>query len=407
MEDSEQDLPKNAKKFTKKKYGREKDEREHQLSSHSAAKRKRRKARVVSRFFHKQPSNSASKTNKKKKTKSGIVGEDVNLVSGDGICSVFDNSKKKKRINDNNLCGDWCGKRRRTERPRRRKTAEVTVVKTESNLSDAPSLDDVLSQFIYQGICINDETKTMEKNENENEDEDENKAFLEDSLPPIYGSLGEEEVEKSCLKIARESSLQQVEVRNVSPYFMNGCKASKVKAKRRKVSPYFKKAVTPDNGCCDYQKFDEAYERKSLDNAWKPPRSEHGLLQEDHYHDPWRVLVICMLLNRTSGTQARRVISELFTLCPDAKTATEVDPEDIEKIIQTLGLQKKRAMMIQRFSQEYLWEEWTHVTQLHGVGKYAADAYAIFCTGKWDRVRPTDHMLNYYWDFLHSIKSSL
>ncbi|KAF7807617.1 methyl-CpG-binding domain protein 4-like protein [Senna tora] len=58
--------------------------------------------------------------------------------------------------------------------------------------------------------------------------------------------------------------------------------------------------------------------------------------------------------------------------------------------------------MLQRFSREYLDQRWTHVTQLHGVGKYAADAYAIFCTGKWDRVRPTDHMLNYYWEFLCS-----
>ncbi|KAJ0048780.1 hypothetical protein Pint_16803 [Pistacia integerrima] len=94
-------------------------------------------------------------------------------------------------------------------------------------------------------------------------EKDEDKACLDDSLPPIYGSLGEEEVEKSCLKIASESSLQQVEVRKVSPYFMNGCKASKLKAKRIKVSPYFKKAITPDNGYCDYHKFDEAYERKS------------------------------------------------------------------------------------------------------------------------------------------------
>ncbi|KAJ0048346.1 hypothetical protein Pint_16806 [Pistacia integerrima] len=86
---------------------------------------------------------------------------------------------------------------------------------------------------------------------------------------------------------------------------------------------------------------------------------------------------------------------ELFTLWPNAKTATKVDPEEMKKIIQTLGLQKKRAMMIQRFSQEYLGEGWTHVTQLHGVGKYAADAYAIFCTEKWERVRPTDHMLKY------------
>lgn len=32
--------------------------------------------------------------------------------------------------------------------------------------------------------------------------------------------------------------------------------------------------------------------------------------------------------------------------------------------------------------------------------RYAADAYAIFCTGKWDQVRPNDHMLNHYWKFL-------
>ena len=67
--------------------------------------------------------------------------------------------------------------------------------------------------------------------------------------------------------------------------------------------------------------------------------------------------------------QARRVISDLFTLCPDAKAATKVVTEEIEKIIQTLGLQRKRAVMIQRFSQEYMGESWTHVTQLHGVGK--------------------------------------
>lgn len=34
------------------------------------------------------------------------------------------------------------------------------------------------------------------------------------------------------------------------------------------------------------------------------------------------------------------------------------------------------------------------------IHRYAADAYAIFCNGNWDRVRPDDHMLNYYWEFL-------
>ncbi|CAN1160106.1 Methyl-CpG-binding domain protein 4-like protein, partial [Linum perenne] len=52
-----------------------------------------------------------------------------------------------------------------------------------------------------------------------------------------------------------------------------------------------------------FDKFNEAYRRKGPDNVWKPPRSVHGLLQEDHAHDPWRVLVICMLLNLTTGRQ--------------------------------------------------------------------------------------------------------
>ncbi|TXG51799.1 hypothetical protein EZV62_024323 [Acer yangbiense] len=170
------------------------------------------------------------------------------------------------------------------------------------------------------------------------------------------------------------------------------------------------------------QKRDKAYLRKTPDNTWIPPPSglDIPLLQENQVHDPWRVLVICMLLNITSGKQlqwvtipkamgscsagfmARRVIMKLFRLCPDAKTATEVPTEEIEKVIQTLGLQKKRSMMIQRMSQEYLSEDWTHVTQLHGIGKYAADAYAIFCTGNWEQVHPKDHKLTKYWDLLKS-----
>ncbi|KAL9670285.1 hypothetical protein QQ045_007836 [Rhodiola kirilowii] len=84
--------------------------------------------------------------------------------------------------------------------------------------------------------------------------------------------------------------------------------------------------------------------------------------------------------------RAGRVIPNFFNLCPNAETATKVATDDIEKVIQSLGLQKKRALMIQPTSTEYLEDTWTHVTQLHGVGKYAADAYAIFCTDKWEQV---------------------
>ncbi|XP_011075305.1 uncharacterized protein LOC105159804 [Sesamum indicum] len=200
---------------------------------------------------------------------------------------------------------------------------------------------------------------------------------------------------------------KKLQVRKISPYFCStqqeeenentvslGPTKSEIQARKTKR----KKAHTPVLTAA--QKRDEAYERKTPDNTWKPPRSPFNLLQEDHAFDPWRVLVICMLLNQTTGLQAGRVLSNFFQLCPNAKTAMEVASEDIEEVIRSLGLHKKRAVGIQRFSEEYLGESWTHVTDLTGVGKYAADAYAIFCTGKWERVRPVDHMLVKYWEFL-------
>ncbi|KAJ0969777.1 hypothetical protein J5N97_022654 [Dioscorea zingiberensis] len=153
------------------------------------------------------------------------------------------------------------------------------------------------------------------------------------------------------------------------------------------------------------EKMSNAYKRVGANNSWVPPRSSYNLLQENHYFDPWRVLIICMLLNKTGGKQVRKVLRKLFCICPDAKSmAWDVDEEEIEEAITTLGLQKTRAKKMKRFSQEYLEHDWTHVTQLHGVGKYAADAYAIFCVGKPEEVIPHDHMLVPYWKFVCSMR---
>ena len=74
----------------------------------------------------------------------------------------------------------------------------------------------------------------------------------------------------------------------------------------RVVSPYFpineEDAQKPVRAMY-FNKLNVAYKRKTPNNNWKPPPSRFHLLQEDHYHDPWRVMVICMLLNCTSGVQ--------------------------------------------------------------------------------------------------------
>ncbi|KAL0654887.1 hypothetical protein Bca4012_075471 [Brassica carinata] len=210
------------------------------------------------------------------------------------------------------------------------------------------------------------------------------------------------------------SSTRKAKVQRVSPYLQASTRktCSKAQPKVRKVSPYFQGSTVPNQprdmrqyfkvvkvsryfhglsaqvnesqkeiprrvrktplvspSLSQSQKTDEAYLRKTPDNTWVPPPSPCNLLQEDHWHDPWRVLVICMLLNKTSGAQTRGVISDLFALCPNAKTATKVEEKEIETLIKPLGLQNKRSKMIKRFSLEYLQESWTHVTQLHGVGK--------------------------------------
>ncbi|KAL0363803.1 UNVERIFIED_CONTAM: Methyl-CpG-binding domain protein 4-like protein [Sesamum angustifolium] len=214
----------------------------------------------------------------------------------------------------------------------------------------------------------------------------------EDKVTPKEGKTGSKKLQ--VRKISPYFCSTQQEEENENTVSLGGPTKSKVQTRKTKR----KKAHTPVLTAA--QKRDEAYERKTPDNTWKPPRSPFNLLQEDHAFDPWRVLVICMLLNQTTGRQAGRVLSNFFQLCPNAKTAMEVALEDIEEVIRSLGLHKKRAVGIQRFSEEYLSESWTHVTDLTGVGKYAADAYAIFCTGKWERVRPVDHMLVKYWEFL-------
>lgn len=149
------------------------------------------------------------------------------------------------------------------------------------------------------------------------------------------------------------------------------------------------------------EKMMDVYKRVTVNNSWVPsPSSPFALLQERHCFDPWRVLIICMLLNITTGNQVKGVLDNLFLKCPTAESVMEVEEEELEQMLRPLGLQKKRARAIKVFSHQYLGNEWTHVTQLHGVGKYAADAYAIFCGGKAEEVIPQDNKLVDYWKFV-------
>ncbi|KAL0050061.1 hypothetical protein WJX82_003674 [Trebouxia sp. C0006] len=138
---------------------------------------------------------------------------------------------------------------------------------------------------------------------------------------------------------------------------------------------------------------------------WHPPASPYGLIEEYLYQDPWKLLVACMLLNVTSGLQVRKVIWRLFDIWPTAEAAAGATDDTlviVEKLIQPLGLFRKRTIAIKRFSQEYLEAEWLDPIELHGIGQYASDAYFMFCRGNWQDVDPSDKDLLRYQQWLHS-----
>ena len=69
-------------------------------------------------------------------------------------------------------------------------------------------------------------------------------------------------------------------------------------------------------------------------------------------------------------------------------------------IIQPLGLFRKRAQILIRFSQEYLEKMWHYPCELYGIGKYGNDSFRIFCLGEYQDVLPDDHKLNLYHSWL-------
>ena len=94
------------------------------------------------------------------------------------------------------------------------------------------------------------------------------------------------------------------------------------------------------------------------------------------------------------------MLPELFSKYPDAATMSVANASDLEEIIRSLGMSRKRASTLIKFSAQFLEGNWKTAKDLHGCGKYADDAYRIFVIGDWRHVEPKDHALNLYHDWL-------
>ena len=158
--------------------------------------------------------------------------------------------------------------------------------------------------------------------------------------------------------------------------------------------------------------------------------SPYGLIEELFADHPWKLLVCCLLLNLTTRKQLDPVLYHFFETfpTPESLLGCENNQNKILRIIAPLGLQSRRTQTLLRFSKEFL--EWRRLKQkqlpfaepkenkeeeqmsleksrsvrdLHGVGRYAQQAYDIFCLrkvkGTKQQAAVEDHALNWYLDW--------
>uniref|UniRef100_A0A8C3VIH7 Methyl-CpG-binding domain protein 4 n=1 Tax=Catharus ustulatus TaxID=91951 RepID=A0A8C3VIH7_CATUS len=174
-------------------------------------------------------------------------------------------------------------------------------------------------------------------------------------------------------------------------YFFTEESVPRTRVERRKTSPYFSSK---------YSKEAPSPPRRKALRKWTPPRSPFNLIQETLFHDPWKLLIATIFLNKTSGKMAIPVLWEFLRRYPSPEVARAADWKEMSELLKPLGLYELRAKTIIRFSGEYLSKAWRYPIELHGIGKYGNDSYRIFCVNEWKEVQPQDHKLNVYHTWL-------
>ncbi|KAM4611040.1 methyl-CpG-binding domain protein 4 [Polymixia lowei] len=221
-------------------------------------------------------------------------------------------------------------------------------------------------------VTVEPTTDSEDEREDEGERDGDEKNIQEES----------DKKDNSELEADAESE-RNVEEEPLSPDITE----SKILGDKRKTSPYFSRKSLKDG---------LSPPRRKAFKKWTPPRSPFNLVQETLFHDPWKLLVATIFLNKTSGKMAIPVLWQFFERYPSAELTRQADWKPMSELLKPLGLYELRAKIIIRFSDEYLTKQWRYPIELHGIGKYGNDSYRIFCVGEWRQVTPKDHMLNKY-----------
>lgn len=302
--------------------------------------------------------------------------------------SVYNKAEAESEpvVQENQLDRTFCISDTKTSDKTFNVTSEEKRLIKEKSLSSRSNFSfEQITSGIINKLCSTREAEHKEKCEDTILESEEIRTKVEVGERKEYLHIDNlkcgSEMDNNCLQTEKESTVKicqedtiprtQTEKRKTSLYFS---------------SKYNKEALSPP--------------RRKAFKKWTPPRSPFNLVQETLFHDPWKLLIATIFLNRTSGKMAIPVLWEFLEKYPSAEVARTADWRDVSELLKPLGLYELRAKTIIKFSDEYLTKQWRYPIELHGIGKYGNDSYRIFCINEWKQVHPEDHKLNKYHDWL-------
>ncbi|KAB7502987.1 Methyl-CpG-binding domain protein 4 [Armadillidium nasatum] len=147
----------------------------------------------------------------------------------------------------------------------------------------------------------------------------------------------------------------------------------------------------------------EGLTKKKMKKAsWVPPKSPFNLFQENLFQNPWQLLIGSILykLSENADIPGQKLFSQFIQLWPTPEETMKEDWTEIAKLIRPISNSDKIAKMIVKFCEDYVTKDWTYPKELHGIGKYGNDSYRIFCVNEWKKVKPSDHLLTFYIEWL-------
>lgn len=118
---------------------------------------------------------------------------------------------------------------------------------------------------------------------------------------------------------------------------------------------------------------------------------QEELLGQSDY--PWRMLVACILLNRTRGFVVRPVLARLLELWPTPEELAQSDHAKLVEVIRPLGFKQRRSGYLRHMSQQYI--RGRRPETMSGIGDYALESWLIFVEDFLD-FEPSDAKLKAY-----------